>query len=166
MTYEKWLNSKNLNNKTIYKEEHIKYRNAINKNKNDTWERKCKEDCYIGGTKASAAWKLIRTLKTDNINKINIQPIRINAWKQHYSEQLKEDRTLYLTNFPKSYQVQGQRIDIEEMMWRAIKSMKNARTSGPERIPAELVKCGTQKLVTLLREPFTRYLNGEKISRA
>lgn len=51
-------------------------------------EKNTKVDCYIGGTRSSEVWKLIKTLKRDSINKVNIQPILIRQWKQHYSKEL------------------------------------------------------------------------------
>lgn len=40
-----------------------------------TWEKKCEEgDCYIGRTSSLEACKLIKSLRKENTNKVNLQP--------------------------------------------------------------------------------------------
>lgn len=72
------------NDHNLYEQEEAKFKERI-------MGEKCKKvDNYIGGKRSSDAWKLIRTLKQNNTNKINIQLIQIDQWKQHYSRELKE----------------------------------------------------------------------------
>lgn len=159
--YDKWLNTKDPQDKNTYKNEQSTFKNMINKNKNETWDRKCSElNTHMGGTRSSEAWKIVKSLRSDTTNKINLQPIPIEKWRLHYHQQLTEDRQKYLINSPRRYNVQGQHIDVtKEMTWRAIKSMKNGRAAGPEGIPAELLKNGTEKLNSFLVELFNRLLN-------
>ncbi|XP_044751717.1 uncharacterized protein LOC123311711 [Coccinella septempunctata] len=49
------------------------------------------------------------------------------------------------------------------MIRKAIKSLKNKKAAGPESLPAELLKSGTNKLIKHLQELLTRYVNGDKI---
>ena len=45
----------------------------------------------------------------------------------------------------------------------ALRSMKNNRASGPEGIPAELLKNGSIRLKVMLSNLMTRYINGGPI---
>ncbi|XP_030749716.1 craniofacial development protein 2-like [Sitophilus oryzae] len=54
--FNKWLNSKDPQDKNNYRNEQSKFKSMINKNKNDTWERKCTElNTHVGGTRSSEA---------------------------------------------------------------------------------------------------------------
>ena len=163
--YKRWLNTKNIDDQMTYKREQARFKNIINRNRNETWDNKCKElNCYIGGSRSTEAWKLIRSLRRETTNKINIQPIQMDQWQQHYVKELNEDREQYLINSPKPYNIQGQHIEVTDVMIeRAIRSMKNKKAPGPEGLPAELLKNGTNKLNKYLKELFTRYVNGEEI---
>ncbi|XP_072395381.1 uncharacterized protein [Diabrotica undecimpunctata] len=60
--YKRWLNTKNLEDKEIYKVQQRISKDMTRNNKNETWDAKCKEvDCYIGGARSSATWKLVKT---------------------------------------------------------------------------------------------------------
>jgi len=77
-SYQKWLNTKDLDDSTTYKRQQTKFKNMTKKNKNDTWERKCIEvNSYLGGTRSSEAWKIIRNLKSNTVNKVNFRPIQM-----------------------------------------------------------------------------------------
>lgn len=96
--------------------------------------------------------RLIKSLRSENTNKVNIQPIRLNEWQRHYTKELKGDREEYLTNSPKPYEVQGHYTEInEETIEKALKSMENKRAPGPEGLPAELLTNGSPKLVKYLK---------------
>lgn len=105
-------------------------------------------DCYIGGTRPLEAWKLIKSLRTENTNKVNLQWIQIDQWQRHYTQELKE----------------GQYIVIyEETIEKALKAMNKWRAPEPEGLPAELLNIGSPKLVKYSKELFTWYINGEEI---
>jgi hypothetical protein len=53
-------------------------------------------------------------------------------------------------------------LDIE-IVKMTIKSLKSNAPCGVERVHAELLKSGTERLNELLRQIFERYLNGDKI---
>ncbi|CAG9759568.1 unnamed protein product [Ceutorhynchus assimilis] len=156
--YNKWLATKDDNDYNTYKRHLREFKNLIQTNKNETWERKCKEvECYMGGTRSSEAWNLIRSLRKDISTKTNIQPIQMGQWKKHYETALKEDREEYLIDPEAPYIVEGEYIEINKsMLIKAIKHMKNNKAPGPEGIPAELLKNGSQKLLIYLKELFTR----------
>lgn len=54
--YQRYLNTKNPNDKATYKRGQSGFKNMVNKNKNDTWDRKYKQvDSYLGGTRSTEA---------------------------------------------------------------------------------------------------------------
>lgn len=117
----------------LYRQERIKFRDRINRNRNETWGSKWTEvECHIGRTKSSETWKLIKSLGKKTTNKVNILPIQIDQWQRYYAKELTEDREKYLINSPRSYTIQRRHIEIDEtMIKKAVKSMKNNRAPGP-----------------------------------
>lgn len=163
--YNRWLTTKDPADMIKYKQELAKYKRCIIENKNDTWERRCNEvNTYIGGSRSRAAWNLIKSLRKNNANKAGINPIEMKKWIEHYSRELTENRQQYTnTQNPQIY-ITGPQIKIKkDMVRKAIKTLKSGRASGPEGIPAELFKHGTDKLITAITELLTRYANGERI---
>lgn len=62
--YIKWLNTKDINNHMLYRQEQVTFKNIKDRNRNKTWGKKCKDiNNHIGGTKLSEAWKLIKLRK-------------------------------------------------------------------------------------------------------
>ncbi|XP_044745151.1 uncharacterized protein LOC123307015 [Coccinella septempunctata] len=163
--YNKWMSTKNISDHITYRREQNKYKDLITKNKNETWERKCSEvNSYMGGTRSTVAWNLIRSLRKDTSHKTNLQPIPIDKWKEHYARELREDRQPYLANSPIRCSVQGETVNInEDLIKKVLKSMKNRKAPGPEELPAELLKNGSNKLIKFLTELMNRYINGEPI---
>ncbi|XP_072398064.1 uncharacterized protein [Diabrotica undecimpunctata] len=47
-----------------------------------------------------------------------------------------------------------------DMVKKAVTELKNGRAPGPENIPAELIKCGTDKLFLALTWCMNKYING------
>ncbi|XP_044745745.1 uncharacterized protein LOC123307480 [Coccinella septempunctata] len=163
--YNRMLNSNDINDNISYKRERAKFKRMVIQNKDETWERKCQEiESHIGGARSSESWKLIKELRRESANKINLNPIKLERWKEYFEQELNEDREQYLTHSPTNYTIQGQHIQVkEEMVWKALKSMRNKKAAGPEGIPAELLKNGTEKLVKMLRHLFEKFINGAAI---
>lgn len=117
-------------------------RKMITRKKNETWERRCSRlNTYIGGTRSSESWKLLKTLRQNKKKKI-ISPISLTKWNTYFSSLLTVKETC--------------------------KKLKNRKAPGPGNIPAELIKNGTPKLfehITKLFQkkhknwikPYTRY---------
>lgn len=157
------MSTKNQSNKEGYDKIKRKVRRAINFNRNETWDKKCKEiDTYIGGRKCSEVWKFIKSIKTTGKEKETIQVIPENKWIKHYQELLTENRPKYREeSIP--INVIGERVEIKKNeVVEHSKKLKNGKSCGPEGIYAELVKNGTAKLHELLTHVYNRCLNGQE----
>lgn len=79
-------------------------------------------DCYIGRTISSEACKLIKTSRQYNMGKMNIQPTKIDQWKQYHCKEFQGNRIQYITCSPTPVTVQGHQISIKEK--KVIKSLR------------------------------------------
>ncbi|PSN48631.1 hypothetical protein C0J52_12701, partial [Blattella germanica] len=65
--------------------------------KNAYWERRCVGiNTYIGSTKSREAWKIIRSLRTNEKSNVNLQLISQGEWQNYYSKLLKEEREEFI----------------------------------------------------------------------
>lgn len=80
---------------------------------------------------------------------------------------MSEHRSEFIIQSPTTCRVVAQgpttKIDRGAMVSKVIKTMKTGRASGPKRIPAELLKCESDKLKDVLSILFEKCVNGDKI---
>ncbi|XP_072400631.1 uncharacterized protein [Diabrotica undecimpunctata] len=126
------------------------------------WDRKCQEiNTNISGRKCSETWKLKKKIKNTERNTTSIQLIPTEKWKEHYENLLTESRVKYTTQSPTEIFVEGEEIVVGvDMVKKAVTEVKNCRAPGPENIPAELIKCGIDKLFLALTWCMNKYING------
>lgn len=75
----------------------------------------------------------------------------------------KKKRTIY-DNITWKTRIQGDYINIDtRILEKALRNLINNKASGPEYIPAGLLKNGIPKLINFFTKLFTRYIKGEKI---
>ncbi|XP_030759306.1 uncharacterized protein LOC115884770 [Sitophilus oryzae] len=88
----------------------------------------------------------------------------MNKWKEYYEKLLTENRQEYSTISPTEINISGEVINIPQTK-KAVAALKNNRAPGPQNIPGELVKCGTEKLFKALTWCINRFLNGAPIPK-
>ena len=166
--YQRWLGTKELEHKREYREMVNKFKAMVIEAKNQSWERKCQElDTYIGGRKSRESWRMIKSMRSNKIEQVAIDPIEPENWEKHYKTLLAEQRPEYKNITPHEIRVQGEPVTISiEETKKAILLLKNGRAPGPEGVYAELIKNGTNKLLEILTEVFNRHLRGEPIPQS
>ncbi|CAG9834270.1 unnamed protein product [Diabrotica balteata] len=88
-------------------------------------------------------------------------------WIRHYENLLTENRKEYREMSPTEIHIQEETINIDERsVIKTIQLLKNDRAAGPEGIPAELIKCGTNKLFERLTCCINQYLNNARTNPA
>lgn len=92
---------------------------------------------------------------------MDLQLISTTEWVNHYKQLLRENRAEYMTISPKPLIINGEDINIDiNTLKKAVSGLKSNRAAGPEGIPAELIKYGTDKLFEILTWCINKYLNG------
>ena len=88
--------------------------------------------------------------------------IPIDKWVQYYQNLLTENRPEYKgTTSITPVQMDGERVEVsEERVRKAVRELKNGKSCGPG-VYAEMLKHGTDKLITMLIWVINRCLNGE-----
>ncbi len=80
--FAKWLSTYEDKDKYNYIIQRRRVRNLIRKEKQQSWERKCKEiEMYIGGRKTTEVWKYIRNIKSPCRENVQIHGITVNNGK-------------------------------------------------------------------------------------
>lgn len=163
--YQKWLNTQHQEDRDQYLDIKRTTRRTINIAQKEMWDKKCSEiNTYIGGKKCSESWKFMKNLKSDQKNKANVQIIPTKKWIDHYQKLLTENREEYLLNSPTDVIVEGDTIVVNiDQVKKAVRKLKNGRAAGPGGIPAELIKCGSEKLFEQLTWCINQYLNGDPV---
>ncbi|XP_030762016.1 craniofacial development protein 2-like [Sitophilus oryzae] len=149
--YKKWLSSKQQQDGVAYLDYIYIYRTTrqkIRTAKREIWDKKCQEiNTYLGGRKCAESWKFINQVKTSEKQTAQLQLIPMNKWKEHYEELLTENRQEYATISPTEINISGEVINIDiPQTKKAVAALKSNRGPGPENIPGELLKCGTENL--------------------
>jgi hypothetical protein len=164
--YQKWLNTKRQEDKQVCLETKRQARRIIIAEKNEMWDRKCQEiNTYIGGRKCTEARKFIKNIRKSEKRSVHLQMIPIDRWVQYYQDLLIENRpedegTKNITH----KQIGGEIVEVrEERVRKAVRELKNGKSCGPEGVYAEMLKHGTDKLITMLKWTINRCLNGEEV---
>lgn len=147
--YNKWLNTKDAEDRKLYARMNREVKREVAKNKNCMWERRCEEvDRYMGGTKISEAWKMIKNLRQEEKQRCNLSLIPLQQWEKYYTELLTETRDKFKGT---EMRINPDNTDIEPIsineLRKALKSSKNKKAAGPGDIPVELVKNGPDILL-------------------
>jgi len=91
--------------------------------------------------------------------------IPIDKWVQYYQNLLTKNRPEYegATGIT-PIQMDGERVEVsEERVRKAVRELKNGKSCGPKGVYAEMLKHGTDKLITMLTWVIHRCLNGEEV---
>lgn len=165
--YEKWLSTKNIEDYKLYKKKNVEVKKLITKEKNCHWENACAQiDQYLGGARNSESWKLIKNLQADRKEKVNITQIKPTDWENYYKNLLTESKKEFLEDEEALETQEHEEIVItQELVQKAIKTLKNNKSSGPGGINPELVKHGPEKLVRIITTLFNKIINEEEPPR-
>lgn len=162
--HQKWLNTKDAEDRKLYLRISRDTKKYINKKNNEKWQTKCEEiDRYMGGAKNTESWELIKNLRKSERSKVNIQSIAEEKWIEYYSELFEEDREGLTGNDGTTTCVitQEQIDDITpEEVRKTIRTFKNGKAPGPGGICMELLKNAPEQLYEKLSELFNLCLNG------
>ena len=107
---------------------------------------------YIGDRRCTEARKFIKKVRTSGKESVNLQMIPIDRWVQYYQNLLTGNRpenegTKNITPI----QMDGEIVEVsEERVRKAVRELKNGKSCGPEGVYAEMLKHGTDKLITML----------------
>jgi len=161
--YQKWLTTQDQEDRNLY----IRTRREVKKKtiraKNETWEKTCQEvEQHIGGTRSQSAWNVLRSLKKEESNKINLQMIQMDQWVEYYSNMLIEKRDDYKNiniMIPEKRDVPE--ISVNEIK-KCLKAMKNGKSPGPGGIAVELLKSAPEIALENLADIFNRCLIHEE----
>lgn len=97
--YMKWLSEKTQESRKTYVELRREVKAKVREEKNEHWDRLCRDiDNTIGYSKATAAWKIIKKIRSNTRNKGIMQIIPPEQWVSHYTDLLQETRPQYLRN--------------------------------------------------------------------
>jgi hypothetical protein len=120
---------------------------------------------YIGGRQCTEAWKFIKNGRTSEKRSVHLQMIPIDRWVQYYQDLLTENRTESEgTENITHKQIGGESVEVsEERVRKAVRELKNGKSCGPEGVYAEMLKHGTDRLITMLTWIINRCLNGEEV---
>ena len=119
----------------------------------------------MGNTKASKAWKILKTMRVQNKDTAGINLICVDEWRKYYQDLLTEDRNQFLqteTNASDNEEYEDVMVTKEEVR-RAINSMKNGKAPGPGSISAELVKLAPTMLFEILAKIFSKCIKGDEV---
>ena len=81
---------------------------------------------------------------------------------QYYQDLVTENRPEYKgTKNITPVEMDGEIVEVcEERVWKAVRELKNGKSWGPEGVYIEMLKHGTDKLITMLTWVINRCLNG------
>ena len=90
--YRKWLETKKPQDREDYQKRRRKTQREITRAKTEYWEKTCEQvDRCMGNTRVNKAWKLIKTMRSNNKNTAGLSLISMNQWMTYYKELLTED---------------------------------------------------------------------------
>ncbi|XP_060524515.1 uncharacterized protein LOC132700934 [Cylas formicarius] len=120
--YMKWLNTKTDEDREIYRKKNREVKRIVQKEKNNKWEEACKNvEQYIGGTRNSKSWRLIKSLRTNRKEKVHLEYIPDTMWEIYYKKLLTEDRPTFIGENSETTSDEQKDIDLsleESNKWR------------------------------------------------
>lgn len=162
--YLYWLNTKRDEDRKTYMKLNREAKRQVQQRKNEHWEKRCEEvGRFMGGTKVSEAWKVIKSLRKNTKESAKINLIGMETWRTYYKTLLTENRPEFqMGNIDINLDEQIHKITKTEIKG-ALKESKNKKAAGPGDIPIELMKNAPDILIDLLEELFNRCIQGEQI---
>lgn len=139
-----------------YKRSNREVKRKRKKAVNDLWNKNCEYiDRCMHGQKSAEAWKILRSIKNPKQENVKIGLIQEKQWVEYFSVLLKEDRNEFLLEKMEDQTEADDTLSIEvstDELECPLKCMKNGKSSGPGKIPIELIKYGPFKLKKKLAE--------------
>ena len=108
-------------------------------------------ESYLGGKRSTEAWKILKNLRKNENGIQCFNPIPIDKWELYFKGLLTENRERYLgdqeTELDDMNEIEMDKINLDiKIVKMTIKSLKSNTSCGAGRVPAELLKSGTEKL--------------------
>ena len=155
-TYRKWLETKKPQDREDYQKRRRKTQREITRAKNEYWEKTCEQvDRCMGNTRVNKAWKLIKTMRSNNKDTAGLSLISMNLWfiglmEKQTSEVHQEE---FIQEVP----------DITPQEIReALKNMKKGKAPGSGNISVKLLKAAPDMLIEILAYILNISFYGEK----
>jgi len=165
LLYQKYLSTKKDDDLEKYKQKNREVKQRTTKEKNEIWERTCiRIEQYLGGTKSSESWKVLKSLRGNTKEKVHINHITEQQWEQYYKDLLTENRTNFTESAEEQISNNQTQVDVSMKELReAIKTIKNNKSAGPGGIAPELIKYGSEKLFRIILQMLQKAINGEEL---
>ena len=111
-----------------------------------------KKHVYRGVESVLKRGNLLKKLEHQKKESVHLQMIPIDRWVQYYQNLLTENRPDYEgTKNITLIQMDGEIVEVsEERVRKTVRELKNGKSCGPEGVYAEMLKHGTDKLITVL----------------
>ena len=91
--YNLWLNTRDTEDRKQYVRCNREVKKEVKAAKNEYWEKKCEElDTYLGSTRSRESWRMLKALRSNEINRTSLQLIPSRQWHNHYKSLLHETR--------------------------------------------------------------------------
>jgi len=100
----------------------------VTNHRNEFWDKKCMEiQAYLGGKKSSESWKFIKSIRSSNSGKNQLNLISADTWEKYYYKLLVEDSEEFLVKNEKLLEKSiGNVLEIDSnTVKQAIMRMKN-----------------------------------------
>lgn len=166
--YNKWLSTKHQDDLEAYRQKNREVKRLVAKDKNEKWEETCMNiEQYIGGTRNSESWKVLKVL-TKNTKDIRcFTYIQGKQWEDYYKELLTEKRPQFMETEEDTEDINPTEeisLTLDEVT-RNIERIKNNKSAGPGGIAPELIKYGSEKLFRMIHRMFQRALNEDQLPK-
>ena len=107
--YNKWLNTKHIEDKIEFKKIQAEIRKKVATEKNKSWEKTCNTiQTYIGGRKSSEAWRILKNLRKNGCENHGIDFISMDKWETYFKELSTEKRNDFLETIVEESNENGQ----------------------------------------------------------
>ncbi|KAF2902370.1 hypothetical protein ILUMI_03816 [Ignelater luminosus] len=151
-----WLMTKDTEDRKYYTHCCKVAKKAVLKAKKEIGDNRCRHiDQTIGYSRASEAWRTLKSLRTNRKDNAHIKLIPLENWKNYYQNLLTKDRPEFLIiNNDETFNSETTFIEEDSItpteVMKILMTMKNRRAQKNAGLPIEMLKPGSDVLLQLL----------------